>query len=249
MLVPVVDAGPCAQRIPIGPGPGQRSPAVPPEPLAGAAEPAGPCGLGRLAAPVLAGCHRPSPVGSPLHPILAGRSRRVEKAPRHNRLCRGAAMPGPASRAVPPRPCRKSSSPIQNTGLFASAVTAGRPHRANHRSAPRCSASTSGQDGWSWSTTSGRPMSGMGSPYSSPTSASSGTGGPYSWLMISCAWRRAAVSRLALARPKLRRLGLAFLGLTWRFAGLAGFVLTTSRGAGSGRRSGRRPRAGCWSAR
>jgi DNA-binding transcriptional MocR family regulator len=48
MLVPVVDAGPCAQRIPIGPGPGQRSPAVPPEPLAGAAEPAGPCGLGRL---------------------------------------------------------------------------------------------------------------------------------------------------------------------------------------------------------
>jgi hypothetical protein len=25
------------------------------------------------AAPVLAGCHRPSPAGSPLHPILAGR--------------------------------------------------------------------------------------------------------------------------------------------------------------------------------
>jgi hypothetical protein len=60
------------------------------------------------AAPVLAGCHRPSPAGSPLHPILAGRSRQVEKAPRHNRLCGGAAMPGPASRAVPPRPCRES---------------------------------------------------------------------------------------------------------------------------------------------
>jgi hypothetical protein len=29
-----------------------------------------------------------------------------------------------------------ASSPIQNTGLFASVVTAGRPHRAEHRSAP-----------------------------------------------------------------------------------------------------------------
>ena len=82
-----------------------------------------------------------------------------------------------AGRNKTPRP---ASSPIQNTGLFASAVTAGRPHRANHPIRSRCSASTSGQDGWSRSTTSSRPMSGMGSPYSSPTSASSGTGGPYS---------------------------------------------------------------------
>jgi hypothetical protein len=37
-LVPVVDAGPCAQRILIGPGPGQRFPCGAPEPLGGAAE-------------------------------------------------------------------------------------------------------------------------------------------------------------------------------------------------------------------
>src|ERR1700722_14596652 len=47
-LGPLVDAGPCAQRIPLGPRPGDRSPAMPPKPLAGATEPAGPCQLCRL---------------------------------------------------------------------------------------------------------------------------------------------------------------------------------------------------------
>ena len=44
----------------------------PAKPLAGAAEPPGPCQLCRLAALVLAGCHRSSPVGSPFALILAG---------------------------------------------------------------------------------------------------------------------------------------------------------------------------------
>jgi hypothetical protein len=75
--------------------------------------------------------------------------------------------------------------PDPEYGLFVSVVmvvpssVCGSPIRS------RCSASTSGQDGWSRPTTSGRPLSGMGSSYSSSASASSGTGGPYSWLMIS----------------------------------------------------------------
>lgn len=91
--MPVVADSPCAQRIPIEPRPDRLSLAAPPEPLAGATEPAGPCQLcgwpactGRLP-PVI-------PWRLPFTPDPGGPGTTGRKDTPGNARCRVSAYPG-----------------------------------------------------------------------------------------------------------------------------------------------------------
>jgi len=66
---------------------------------------------------------------------------------------------------------RAVSSPVQNSGLFASAGH-DRPSSGRSPSRSRCSASTSAHDGWPRSTTTGRSPSGGGRSRYSPSTRS-----------------------------------------------------------------------------